>query len=169
MNSTRQGLLHLFLRHHDQFADFIPAIRLGMPALRSIQTHLDNIREADGGDAATTRLHEFEAYVDGLRPAQQQDLQTLLVQRQLVIRQFLEDNATYEQYMGEGVNQRRFMQVFFRVTHPTNNEQKGLVLGISNELYEPFPSEKKIRTLTTVFMVDNITAANNRALVRSFQ
>lgn len=167
MNSIRQGLLHLFLRHHDQFGEFIPAIRLGMPALRSIQTHLDNIRLADGGTAASQRLQEFAEHMEGLPQAQRDQIQALLVERQLAIRDYLEENSTYRQYLGEGLNQRRFMQVFFRITHPTNNQQRGLVLGISNELYEPFPSEKKVRTLTTVFMT-SITNANGRAVVRSF-
>lgn len=70
---------------------------------------------------------------------------------QVLIRNFIQDNLTSANYEGEGLNNRGYVQVYFRVGNQI------MVICPSNELYPPiseFGDSRPVRTITTIYFVN---------------
>ena len=60
LNNTRQGLLHTFLRHSDQWLEFIPELRNIWQRLSPVHQLLRNIVQAQNETSARQAIQAFE-------------------------------------------------------------------------------------------------------------
>lgn len=166
MNQTREGLLHSWIRHSDQWASQIKVDNLQI--LQPIQDLLDTICKSKNAKMAKSVVVEVEkrlqslsnvqwfrkfAQIDVIRKLNFTFTEVMLVlfRIQNAIYRFLESHITSGRYLGEAINKSGQMQVFFHVA----NDQV-MVLCPSKQLVQPvekIADPRPIRSIVTVYFV----------------
>ncbi|KAG4068124.1 hypothetical protein HA402_001549 [Bradysia odoriphaga] len=152
LNDTQHGFLHTFARHWDQWSQFIPEISSLMRAELSIlQPVLRRIQSARNPQAARDANQELTRL---LASCSDGSLLATLRRLQILIWKYMQDRMVSANYIGEGLNGRGQVQVYFRVGNQI------MVVCVSRELYPAVPAMgdgRPIRTVTTVFFIDPAT------------
>lgn len=75
-----------------------------------------------------------------------------------MIYDFVQRNLTYANYIGDGIGANGLPHVYFRIGNQV------MVICLSGELYDPvreFGDGRNVRTITTIFFIDENDLNNN--------
>ncbi|XP_037042740.1 uncharacterized protein LOC119079050 [Bradysia coprophila] len=155
LNDTQHGFLHTFARHWDQWSQFIPEINsLMQRELSILQPVLRRIQSARNATVARDANRELSRLLASCTDG---SLLATLRRVQILIWKYMQDRVVSANYIGEGLNGRGQVQVYFRVGNQI------MVVCVSRELYPAVPAMgdgRPIRTVTTVFFIDPASLVN---------
>lgn len=142
------GLLHIFLRHQDDFSANIKAVSEQFNKLPNALKTM--VREITG---SRQREEHFILYMAKLPDNEFDRVHKLLNGIQESIYNFLKVNITYDRYIGDGCNQDQKVRLYFKIRNQRNKVWV-MALCVAREGSEPEPSSgdlRKVNMTATVF------------------
>lgn len=151
VNSPYGGLYHSFIRHIHEWAEVIPSdFSRVTDRLSPLSIKLSRLASANNNVDANEAREEFLEARKGLTREEYNDFQAAMIEIQMAMYRFIQQNLTFDNYQGRSLNTNNQVRLYFKVQ--TESGTKAMVLCLSNELYEPVRGDARpIRLLMTVF------------------
>ncbi|XP_017886517.1 uncharacterized protein LOC108628834 [Ceratina calcarata] len=150
LNSCYRGLYHSFIRHMNDWAQVIPSdISAAIERLSPLLTEIDHVVSANDQYDAAEATKKFLEARRGLDFEEYEDLQKALVEIQMSIHRFIQENITFDNYQGRSLNMNGQERLYFRVE--TEVGTKAMVICLSERLQPITGDVCPIRILVTVY------------------
>ncbi|XP_014214078.1 uncharacterized protein LOC106643444 [Copidosoma floridanum] len=151
LNSVYQGLHHSFIRHMEEWRDVISIDATLIQRLSPIMPAIRNLSSAQNQTDAEIAHNEFQEALELLSSEIRDVIQVALVEIQILIYRFIQDNITIDNYLGRDVNTNGAEQLLFRVK-TRDGRTVVMVVCVSNQRFDPEPGDSRaVRIGITVF------------------
>ncbi|XP_012279076.1 uncharacterized protein LOC105698984 [Orussus abietinus] len=151
LNSCHGGLYHSFIRHINEWAQVIPSdLSRVIDRLSPLMAEINDVASANNEFDAAEARNAFLQARRRLNRETYNDLQVALVEIQMTMHRFIQENITFDNYQGRSVNTNGGERLYFKVE--TEVGPKAMVICLTNERFEPRTGDRRpIRMLLTVF------------------